>query len=309
MSDNPTEENDPALEPTSSRPVKKVRVKKTPEEIEAVKECRARKSIFGGTYDKSNPNEWKNFDGAGWVYLPLELHMLQDEYHQCEVSKKWFKASLMKCTEHGAWIESSRAEEYGYLWDEHGEYYFLKSSGKQVFSSSGKVMLVSDSCFRNSYRKCDYTGQYWPKTLIMRVAEHSSYNYVCQDVYAKHFRQCQGCGNAYVKEIVVTRTDVSSKILCNRCYEKQLYGNVILSHDNKEYPKPLCSKQKRLGHVVKDGVIWATNKPMEVQVVRMFGAEVETEFSKKLAKAADVTRGPLSHNVRDTAGSDFALLK
>lgn len=288
--------------------VKKTRRKKTEEEINALKEARERTSMFGGKFPESLPADWVFADPVGWYYYPIERDAFSRTYCCCENTDKYIKTSEAVRTEHGGYISVAVAKE-SYTLCPISKTYFGNGTGREVYTDADKKILVSETAWSSSFRKCDFTGKYYPRTHVIKINQSQSYNYVCLKAFQEHFGMCQSCGGNYEKSRIKAWPEIHNKVYCYTCGDKILYQQVILAHDAKDYPSPVCTKSERYGHTVKDGLVVATMKKAPVTNIRRFGTEVETEFSMKLAKAADVTRKKIAYDIKKVLGDDFVIIK
>jgi hypothetical protein len=179
----------------------------------------------------------------------------------------------------------------------------------------GRWVHVSRKYVENndiSFPKCDVTGHPHLKAGTMAIYGSSKYRRVGISALKKPglFSACGCCGNWWEKEMVKVYEEIGSTPLCTSCMMKELIGKIIHPFNHKDYPKPIYTKQFRMGHTVdKNGLVCATNQKSEVQATRLFGWEAETEIDKKSAIAKGVNRAVIAMAVRDTLGKDYVCMK
>lgn len=299
---------------------KKVRKQKSPEEIAAIKECRARKSYRGNIYGHSFPGDWRHYDPVGWVYMPEEFYSFEQQYVQSTLSKKYVEREgcvdieILKDNpkegEERAYMGTAHTDE---IKDTHVKCAFTsnwvdKEKSFKFTHENGKVVCVSDYARRKYLFKCDFDGKLYHSSNRVSIRGSEKYKVVSSANVKGNFAQCKACGNMFEAAEVKPREELSSHT-CNSCYEKHLYKNVILQHDAKDYPAPIHSEVERYGHVVKNGMVFATNKKEKVKIIRLFGVEVETEIKASLAKKEGVNRRKIAYEIKKCLGTDFVIMK
>jgi hypothetical protein len=274
-------------------------------------ELAERMSIFGQKFSGSEDCQWTMYEGLGWVH-DAEQWAFAQQYRKCSVRGTWFKIkpqSQVPTTEGGEPLCYEEAKEN---WTKDGftNRYFKNGCGVEVRDGDGDPIVVSEFTKDNQFRKCDYSGHYYPRAnVFIIVSENYKHVAVHNFTKANGFQSCPNCSTKVECKVVEYR-DESEMEMCPRCYDEYLNSNNILPHDAHKYPSPIYSKQYRMGSYIDlDGMICATNKKTEVLDVRQWGVEVETEMSMSICKKNKWTRHILANAAKKALGKDFIITK
>ncbi len=190
--------------------------------------------------------------------------------------------------------------------------YFHPDFGIDVrCSPGGPIITISKETYRKNFKKCEYDGQPYQINNVEKVRGTGPMGkrWIAKANLEKAgFKRCPNCNNCYPLPILKYHIETDSTI-CDGCYIAHVGSNMILPHNAKGYPDKLYTKTTRLGCKVVDGLYCATNKPVAVQSVRLFGAEVELELSLPQAVKFGKNRVVIASEVKKVLGNDFCLIK
>lgn len=252
---------------------------------------------------------WANYEPFGWVHESEEYTFCQN-HSQCAARGTWHRNHDTVPIGNGARICKEEAKA-NWLLCPYGERWYRKDDAVEVKNDDDKPVLVSPYAMKNHFRRCDYSGEYRPRNSCCHIKGSAKYKFVHASfmTFDNGFAECPNCSYKCETSSIASRPGGLGK-MCQTCYTQHLNVNNILPHNADNYPPAIYSRRFRLGCTTRsDGLVYATNKKMEVPDVRLWGVEVETEMSVAVCKKNSWDRHTLARSVKDTLGSDFVITK
>lgn len=266
-----------------------------------------RKSFLGKRYKHSVESDWTSIEGH-WVHN-AEAHEFSLHFGRCSKTNELTKRTDLRKLMDGDTVSLDWATKNNYVLCEHTSRMVPAASTTKVFSNSGTEITIHIK-FLDAYFKCSALNKLFPLYGAINIKSSTKYSKVSR--YAIEttgwFRSCDDCGGWFEADKVKHYSDLGN--ICDTCYAKHKFTNVIHAWNDKTFPSPMYTPSMRYGHKVsKDGLICATGKQEMVKAVRLFGAEAEVELHKPSAVAKGLTRHAFAYFVRQALGSDFCAIK
>lgn len=268
-----------------------------------------RKSWLGKRYPGAIESQWVRYDDY-WVFVN-ELSQFEREYKKCIYLGRWFSILTMAQTITGCFVSAK------YFQDNPDKLAKCGYSGRlcepgDMFSAhdlDDKPIKVANK-YDSSFTACGVSGHLFQGDHMLKIKASTKYKKVgIPYINNGLFKECYNCGSWFEKDHVKYRDDQDAH-LCDDCYQKIAFANVIGGWDDKSHPPACYSTTFRYGHKLgKDGLIMATNKQEPVKAVRLFGVEAEVELHKPAVVALGKNRFHLALAVKQTLGSDFCAIK
>lgn len=267
-----------------------------------------RKSAFGGHYPDSEPADWTEYEGIGWVHR-IESSMFHAQYFQCQISDKWFSRRLSVSSSRGAACIDV-AKEMGWMECDYTERWWPKEQMVSARDRVGVGIMASRAAIRDHFFKCDFTGEFYPidARIFVKSKKYNAVN-INSVRHGKTFGKCANCGYWFDKEMLEKREGYGDP-WCNPCWNKLIARNLIFKHDHNVYPDPIVVQKTRLGHSYdRKGVLVSTGKKTTYSDFRLWGLEIETEMSLQGCIDDGITRHNMAREVLDCLGKDYIIIK
>lgn len=270
-----------------------------------------RRSVYAGVYPKSTEDQWRWYEGAGWVYKDEEA-IFKDQYAKCDVSGDYFQHALLKrCMINDSikLVCNRERKKLDLVACAHNGVFYARSLMIKAFDKMGSPCHVHKDIEQQSdhWMRDDITDELFHRSLRRKLYRNGEeLNVMHTTIDSPKFVHCGNCGTYYdapngnevnpvrVREDILNQHDGR---ICDRCYDLILTKTVIKPYNDKTYPKMICTSVKRWRVKEKKAV------PTEFKARRLFGAEAELEVKDKthLAKHAII--------LIKTLGPDFVLAK
>lgn len=282
-----------------------------------------RLSVFGNWYQNSVAGDWTKVDNVGWVHKD-EAGSVSKIAAKCSLTGVMYLHKAMYRSVdpngHTSYVNPDAAVKAKWFKDASTSYWHPPEDGFEVYrrSDTEKVKISkawseraaaggNPIVIRCDHYKLPFMADYIRKVYSSEVYSHVS-NYALE--HSGLFQRCASCEHVYERAFVPRREETGDR-RCERCYLKAIKGNIILAHNNKHYPKAICTKVYRMGHRVDetDGMVYATGKKTPVPIVRLFGLEAELEMHVAGVKRDKMNRISLAINVKEALGDDFVIVK
>ena len=283
-----------------------------------------RLSCMNNRFPDSAEEDWTNIPHIGWVYK-AEKSSLDKITSKCIITDTlYLNKNLYRTISPDGntnYIHPSQTAKLNWFRDSSTGYYFPPEDAIEVCrkNPSDKV-IASKTMMERSLRgggsplivTCDYSKEIFLSDWCRRVHNSDKYGWVSN--YALEtsglFRRCDGCEHTFEHRVAPRRAETGD-FRCERCYLKAIKGQVILAHNARDYPKPICTEIYQLGHRIdkETGLVYATGKKALVPIVRLFGLEAEVEMHAAGVKKDKMNRISMAISVKESLGSDFVIIK
>lgn len=275
-----------------------------------------RKSLFGNYFNHSYESEWTEVPGVGWYHLS-EAQSFQMHYKLCEVSKKYFKtAFLFQCAEMRGgemtqfYIHRDHIKDGWVMCQSSGNY--VKKSETLPFISTLGHEEYGHKVYVSEMKVCDYLNK--PVANWKHIKDSDKYKIVALHLIGDHesckpFGKCPNCGHFFESAMLKPIANYGKDHYCPDCSQLMLKKNAVGAYNDKHYPKAIVPIVSRLGHEIKDGLVYATNKPVPKKIVRLYGVELETEFHKPGLVKAGINRYDMALALKKLLSPDFVNIK
>ncbi len=288
---------------------KEKKVKKPQYTEEQLAEVKARVSVLGNNYPDSKPEDWTEYDGAGWVHKN-EYDRFICLYRQCHFNGKWYSMNKISLTVQGYSICSEEVKKGGWVKCAHSEYWTMPDDLVEANAGSKKIKISKRFIEDGAYFECNLSKKIYSRHSLVRIYRSELYKVVAKEEIdkSKLIGKCDACNNWMESAQIEMRRWANGRIMaCVACNNKENYKNLIRPHNYAEYPAPI-HKKVEFWRGYDHGPARRFKKVEDVGI-RLFGVEVETEMNKKSCEAQGFDRFTLARSVKDTLGEDFVMLK
>jgi hypothetical protein len=271
-----------------------------------------RTSIFRRKYPSSTAEEWRLIDDHGWMHLSEEYIFMQD-FKKCIISGKVLPNSdvhaIMNKMESGEvkYISSAELNKETSLYFIDG--YCLKAALKTTRVTAkdtyGDLIYISEKTKLSEFNFCHVTRYYYPKETILHIYTDLLKNKAWRGLLLVHdgpICKCGSCHNVFYKADASGQHGIDGyrdSYLCTKCEIKLKTETVIRPHNYNI----------KLPFIYTPEFNTIRGERVERESYRLFGVEVETEFSSYYLLRDKKNRFDMAKEILESIGRGFIVIK